>query len=177
MNTNATEQNNLNVDGFNLADWLAGGTEHRLRQTVTIYRDASLSAEVDRIEKQMDAAAKAPEGMEPMGETSTAELEQKKQDLLNRMESAKAEVEVYALIDPELRECREALGDKPTNYNYADDETYWYEVLSRAATLQGRKLTVDQWRAVHQTIGAQFVSLVQGYANAVQADISPRFRR
>lgn len=177
MNTNAPEQNNLDVDGFDLADWLAGGTEHRLRQTVTIYRDANLAAEVDRIEKQMDAAVKAPKGMESMGETSTTELEQQKQDLLNRMEAVKAEVEVYGLIDPELRECREALGDKPTNYNYSNDETYWYEVLSRAATLQGQKLTVDQWRAVHQTIGAQFGSLLQAYVNAAQVDISPRFRR
>lgn len=177
MNTNPTEQNSLDVDGFNLADWLAGGTEHRLRQTVTIYRDANLAAEVDRLEKRMNEAAKAPKGMESMGDTSTSELEQQKQDLLNRMEAVKAEVEVYGLIDPELRECREALGDKPTGYKYSDDEHYWYQVMSRAASLEGQKLTPEQWQAVHETVGGQFASLMQAYVNAQQIDISPRFRR
>ncbi|MFI8595868.1 hypothetical protein ACIGDM_00950 [Rothia koreensis] len=171
------ENTTVDIETFNLADWVTGGTEHRLRQTVTIYRDANLAVEVDRIEKAMKNTATGHTAMVTIADTGTDDLETRKQALLDRIQAAKAEVEVFALIDPEIRECREALGDKPTNYDYTSDETYWYQVLARAARLEGQELTPDQWRQVHETVGAQFASIITAYTMASQTDISPRFRR
>ncbi|MCP3426029.1 hypothetical protein NBM05_08440 [Rothia sp. AR01] len=165
------------AETFDLGDWLTGGTEHRLREVVTVYRDAHLAADVERIEAAMKRAEEAPEGMESMGDAGAGELEREKQRLLERMEAAKAEVELYALIEPELAEIRAELGEKPKDYNYHQDMDYWYRILARAARLQGRALEPEQWAALHRTIGAQFAAIILRYQAAQQIDVTPRFRR
>lgn len=162
---------------FNLADWLVGGTAHRLRERVTIYRDANLAAEVDRVEAEIARAEQIPEGMESMGDSTTGDLEQQKLELLDRMQAAKAEVEIFALIDSELKDAKDALGEKPENYNYSADPGYWYAIFERAAALEGRKLTAGQWETLHATIGAQFSRLVMKYQSAANTDVDARFRR
>lgn len=159
---------------FDLTDWLVGGTEHRATKTVTIYRDANL---VEEIEAYRARQAAIPEGEEAAGYDSLGEADPAEDAaLLARIEASKAEVTVFALIETEMKEARAALGEKPEGYDYGQDTAYWYEVFSRAATLEGHKLTAEQWAQVHKTIGAQFAQIIQAYAIAMRPDVTPRFR-
>lgn len=162
------------VKTFDLTDWLVGGTEHRLTETVTIYRDPTL---VEEIEAYRARQANIPEGEEAAGYDSLGEADPAEDAaLLARIEASKAEVTVFALIDSEMKEARTALGEKPEGYKYFEDMGFWYEVFSRAARLQGQKLTAEQWAKVHETIGAQFALITQAYGRANTPDLSPRFR-
>lgn len=166
-----TEENTLDTTGFDLADWLSGGTAHRATKTVTVYRDANLVEEIERYEK---AQKETPEGMESMGETPDPRADE---ELLARLEKSKAEVKIFALIDTEIKAVKETLGDKPKGFIYESESEYWYQVFERAATLNGHNLTAEQWAKVHETIGAQMGLLIQAYATANRADVTPRFRR
>lgn len=179
-----TEQPTETVDTrdpetFDLDEWLAGGTAHRARVIVPIYRDANLLAEVQRIDAAMKRAEQMPADMESMGEPATTDLEQQKAELLDRIQAAKADVEVYALIDSELDQIKKALGGdkKPANYPWHTDSAFWHRVLEQAATIDGRRLTHQEWRALHNAIGMQFASIVSAYTEAGSPDVSPRFRR
>lgn len=159
---------------FDLTDWLVGGTEHRATKTVTIYRDANLVEEIEAYKARQTAIPEGEEatGYDSLGETDPAE----DTALLARIEASKAEVKVFALIETEMKEARAALGEKPEGYDYGQDTAYWYEVFARAATLEGHKLTAEQWAQVHKTIGAQFAQIIQAYAIAMRPDVTPRFR-
>ena len=159
---------------FDLTDWLVGGTEHRATKTVTIYRDANL---VEEIEAYRARQAAIPEGEEAAGYDSLGEADPAEDAaLLARIEASKAEVTVFALIDSEMKEARAALGEKPKGYDYGRDDAYWYEVFARAATLEGHKLTADQWAQVHKTVGSQFAQISEAYRIALTPDVTPRFR-
>lgn len=158
---------------FDLTDWLVGGTEHRLTETVTIYRDPTLAEEVARYqEAQANRDTEETAGFDSLGEPAPTQ----DAELLARLEASKAQVTVFALIDSEMKEARAALGEKPEGYKYFEDMGFWYEVFSRAARLQGQKLTAEQWAKVHETIGAQFALITQAYGRANTPDLSPRFR-
>lgn len=164
-----TEQNiDLNPAEFDLTDWLIGGTSHRATKTVTIYRDAQLAEAIEAHQARQQA------NQDSLGETTDYEADKA---LLDRIEASKAQVKVFALIDSELAEARQALGEKPAGYEYTRDMGYWYEVFARAATLNGHTLTAEQWERLHQTIGAQFALITQAYAVAARPDVTPRFRR
>lgn len=165
---------------FDLEDWITGGTAHRLRKHVTVYREADLLAQVDQIDEQLKHTEKGPEDMQSMGDTDPrADLEQRRTDLITRLEASRADVEVFTLIDSETAAIRKRLGgdEKPKDYDWSDDQGYTYELIAAAATLNGHQLTADQWERVHETIGVQFNRIVAAYVASAQADITPRFRR
>lgn len=151
---------------FALDDWLVGGTEHRLTRSVVIYRDQHLQASIDDVRRRMrlaSAVATNTEGNpeEAIGETSASTLEKEEAALLEQIQAAKAEVTVFALIDAELDEV------KATGHD-ANTAGWWYQVLSRAARVEGHQLTPEQWAKLHQTIGAQLASVINAYTQAAQ---------
>lgn len=164
---------------LDIADFLVGGTAHRLRKTVEVYRDANLAAEIEAWEKRQADPEQAGEGMDSLGDhTADPSLDEA---LLARIEASKAEISVFALIDTELKEVEASLGEKPAGYQYVKDMSYWYGVFAKAATIkvaggEETQLTAEQWALVHQTIGAQFTKLTQAYLAAASTEVDPRFR-
>lgn len=99
------------------------------------------------------------------------------ESLLRRFEASKGTVEIFVLIDSELEDAKKAIGEKPKDYAYESDTLFWYEVLSRAATLEGQKLTAAQWARVHETIGSQLSTIIREYGLLAQRPVDPRFFR
>ncbi len=172
MSENTNETVNA-PEGFNLADWLIGGTEHRAHKKAIIYRDATLPAKVEEVETKMRLAQKDAEtgnSMDSLGDSTLAQLEDEQRALLAQLEAAKAEVEVFALIETEDVQAVEAAGKD------ADAVTVTYHVLAIAGTLNGQKLTAEQWKKLHETIGSQFALIVKAYTEAKNNPVDARFR-
>lgn len=171
MSENLSTEVTNNVEGFNLADWLVGGTAHRARKKVTLYLDASLGAEIDAVEEEITLAQQGGSDMDALGENSTAVLERRKEELLERLQAAQAVVEVFALIDSELAGINKELGkDYP-------DEKRFYHMLVKAGTLNGQVLTAEQWEKLHETVGSQFNKVPVAYQLADKQAVDSRFRR
>lgn len=170
----------LDPKTFPLEDWLVGGKAHRYRAETKIYRDPNILAKMEAKRAEWDAQAAVPEGMESLGDTPGPALSD--EALMAEMDAQAATVTVVALIDTELAKCKEALGEKPKGYVYEADFEYWYLVIAEAAeiTLPGAEpqtLTAEQWKRLHETIGAQFKLVTQAYAEANSPDVTARFRR
>lgn len=169
----------LDPKNFPLEDWLVGGKSHRYRVETKIYRDPNILAKMEAKRAEWEATSEVPEGMESLGDTTTAPSDEA---LMAEMDAQAAVVTVVALVDSELAKCKEALGEKPKGYVYEADYEYWYQVISEAAeiTLPGAEpqtLTAEQWKRLHETIGAQFKLVTKAYADANAPDVTARFRR
>lgn len=163
--------NTLDPKTFDIADWLVGGTEHRLTRSVEIYRNRNLQARVDDLERRERLAsrvARDAEGNpeEALGDSTPDALESEREALLQEIQDAKATVTVYALIDSELDEVK-ALDLKPNT------TAWWYEVFARAARIEGNQLTAGQWAKVHETIGAQLATVITAYQAAAEFEQVP----
>lgn len=172
MSENTNETVNA-PEGFNLADWLIGGTEHRAHKKAIIYRDATLPAKVEEVEAKMRLAQKDAEtgnSMDSLGDSTLAQLEDEQRALLAQLEAAKAEVTVFGLIDEEDSEAVQAAGENPSTLDVA------YQILERAGTLNGQKLTAEQWHQLHQTVGTQFNLVTRAYREAKENPVDARFR-
>lgn len=170
----------LDPKTFPLEDWLVGGKAHRYRVETKIYRDPNLIAKIEAKQAEWGAKEAAPEGMESLSDAPGPALSD--EALMAEMDAQAAVVTVVALVDSELAKCKEALGEKPTGYRYEADTEYWYQVIAEAAeiTLPGSEpqtLTAEQWKRLHETIGAQFKLVTQAYAEANTPDVTARFRR
>ena len=160
--------------GFNLTDWITGGTEHRLTRTALLALDANDAERIAELEASTEA----------LGEVSNADKLTEAQDELEHLLGTvqTAEVVVYGLVDTESERIREeykAAGGTDEGIKN-DDVRLWYRILAEAATLEGHRLTPTEWEGVHETIGGQLVRVIGAYVEAANAavgfEVSPRFR-
>lgn len=162
---------------FNLTDWVTGGTKHRLRKTATLYLDANLADEIAEAEQEIADLERSAAGQESLGENLTHDAEARYAELLEKIKANKATVEVYALIDTEIKEAKEKAGFSRDSEQAMKDIKWWYQAFAMAATMEGEKLTAEQWEAVHKTVGAQFTKVMTAYNKAATVDVTPSFRR
>lgn len=163
------------VDTFDLAQWLATGDTGRASETVTIYRDPSLEAEVKQLRADV-AKHNATNTGEPdpdaaMGDEDTAsELERRQQDLNTRIRAAKAEVVITALSDGEVEEIAASFKKR-----YVSEKRNWNEtvkgtcmVLAQAATINGQQISADQWQKLSEGVlaGGQWAKIKQAWLAA-----------
>lgn len=156
---------------FDLADWLVGGTDHRLTRSVEVYRNRNLQARIDDVRRRQALAqrvARDAEGNpeESIGESSVSDLDAEEARLLEEIQSAKATVTVFALIDAELDDVK-AAGHEPNTPGW------WYQVFARAARVEGHQLTAEQWARFHETIGAQLATIITAYTSAAEYERVP----
>ena len=174
--------------GFNLTDWITGGTEHRLTRTALLALDANDAERIAELEATIERLSgpegAAPAGTEALGEVSNADKLTEAQDELEHLLGTvqTAEVVVYGLVDTESERIREeykAAGGTDEGIKN-DDVRLWYRILAEAATLEGHRLTPTEWEGVHETIGGQFVRVIGAYVEAANAavgfEVSPHFR-
>lgn len=144
-----------NLADFNLEEWLATGNAGRSRETVTIYRDPSLLEEACHLAKEInqlqaqDTGESDPDAT--MGDADPIhELQQRHDALEEKIRASKAEVEVIALSASEMEEIEATFKQR-----YPGERREWSQTakgtclaLAQAATINGKKLTADQWRAL-----------------------------
>lgn len=157
---------------FNLEEWLATGTAGRSRETVTIYRDPSLLEESRQLAKEINALQAADTG-EPdpdatMGDADPIhELQQRHDALEERIRVSKAEVEVTALSDAEHEEIEETFKQRypGEKRKYTETVKGTALILAQAATINGKKLSADQWRQLADgpLAGGQWLHLKNAY--------------
>ncbi|PRZ15144.1 hypothetical protein [Nesterenkonia sandarakina] len=163
------------VDTFDLAQWLATGETGRSSETVTIYRDPSLEAEVKQLRadvaKHNAANTGEPDPDATFGDEDTAsELERRQADLNVRIRAAKADVVITALSDGEVEEIAASFKKR-----YVSEKRNWNEtvkgtcmVLAQAATVNGQRLTADQWQKLSEgpLAGGQWAKIKQAWLAA-----------
>lgn len=163
------------VDSFDLAQWLATGETGRSAETVTIYRDPSLEAEVKQlradIAKHNTANTGEPDPDAAIGDEDTAsELERRQADLNTRIRAAKAEVVITALSDGEVEEIAASFKKR-----YVSEKRNWNEtvkgtcmVLAQAATINGQQISADQWQKLSEGVlaGGQWAKIKQAWLAA-----------
>ncbi|GAA1450476.1 hypothetical protein ACFP47_10140 [Nesterenkonia lacusekhoensis] len=160
------------LDAFNLEEWLATGNAGRSRETVTIYRDPSLLEEARKVAKEINQLQAQDTG-EPdpdatMGDADPLlELQQRHDELEEKVRASKAEVEVTALSDAEHEEIEETFKQRypGEKRKYTETVKGTALVLAQAATINGKKLTADQWRQLAEgpLAGGQWAQLKQAY--------------
>lgn len=163
------------VESFDLAQWLATGETGRASETVIIYRDPSLEAEVKQLRADV-AKHNATNTGEPdpdaaMGdEDAASELERRQADLNARIRAAKAEVTITALSDGEVEEIAASFKKR-----YVSDKRNWNQtvkgtcmVLAQAATINGQKISADQWKQLSEGVlaGGQWEKVKQAWLSA-----------
>ena len=171
----ATTEPTPAVDTFDLAQWLATGETGRASETVTIYRDPSLEAEVRQlradIAKHNATNTGEPDPDAAMGDEDTAsELERRQTDLNARIRAAKAELVITALSDGEVEEIAASFKKR-----YVSEKRNWNQtvkgtcmVLAQAATINGQQITADQWRQLSEGVlaGGQWEKIKQAWLAA-----------
>lgn len=179
----------LDAEDFDITAWIGDGKTGRPAHSVTVYRDLSLMADVEKIQAELrrldalDANEAGYVGDDSVGEakpvnTERQQLEATAEALLEKMRGAKATFTVRGLIQPEqnriIKAVEERFKDKP---GYDLDSEKQYAILAEAVE---PRLTPKQWRALHEVIGqAQFQKILTTYARAqgvvpdVDAPFSP----
>ena len=141
------------LDAFNLEEWLATGNAGRSRESVTIYRDPSLLDEARQVAKEInqlqaqDTGESDPDAT--MGDADPIlELQQRHDELEQRVRASKAEVEITALSASEVEDIEATFKQR-----YPGEKRTWDQTvkgtclaLAQSATVNGQKLTADQWR-------------------------------
>lgn len=160
------------LEAFNLEEWLATGNAGRSRETVTIYRDPSLLEEARKVAKEINQLQAQDTG-EPdpdatMGEADPLlELQQRHDELDEKIRASKAEVEVTALSDAEHEEIEATFKQRHPGEKRKYTETVkgTAMILAQAATINGKKLTADQWRQLADgpLAGGQWLQLKNAY--------------
>lgn len=166
---------------FNFEEWVATGDAGRSRETVTVYRDPSLLTEARELAAEIaslnaqDTGEGNPDAT--MGEADPVlELQRRQEELEEKIRASKAEVEVIALSDGEVEDIAATFKQR-----YPGEKRNWDQTikgtclaLAQAATINGRKLTADQWRQLGDgpLAGGQWQQIKQ--AQLVAQNRTPR---
>lgn len=176
MSENIPETSLPSPDEFDLDTWLGDTTYGRPEHSVVVYRDLSLMADVEEIQRQIEhakAEAKAA-GDDSLAGDGRSDLESKAEALLEKMESVKLTVRVRGLIEPEVDEILKRTGEKSDEITVKTR----YEILASAVAYP--RLTPSQWAKMHQVIGnGQFAHIWLTYLKATNGvpDVSAPFSR
>ena len=164
---------------FNLDEWLTDDTDrsHRPARFVDVYRDLALAEEINSIAEERQARKAGAAALavdEAVGDPQADnDLSAREEELLARLQGSRVRLTVVGLIRPEM--------EAATKDYSPDNPDYDYALLAESVTFPGgKKLTVDQWRRFHNTIGqGQFQRIVQAFKVATYTvpEVSAPFSR
>lgn len=149
---------------FKLDEWLTDDSDRSTRPVryVDVYKDLSIAEEINEIAEQRQrikagAAAFAAEDESVGDARADNALDEREAALLERLQSAKVRLSVVGLIRPEIEAATEGLEASTPEFDYA--------LLQESVIFPGGgKLTPEQWRKFHNTIGqGQFQRIIMAY--------------
>lgn len=169
---------------FDFEAWLATGdtspTAGRGRESLTIYRDVTLLDEAEQLAADIEAAQRSEQdgaGEDlAIGEMSQlADLQARQEELEEKIRAASATVEVVALSDAQIEKLDAEYKARHPDHKgpRPDDHENTCLALAKAATVNGAKLTVDQWEQLADVIaGGQWQKVKMSFVAA--ANQAPR---
>lgn len=163
------------IEDFDINEWTATGATKpkRTAEEITVYRDTSLvdearklTAEINRLNAKNPTQEPDPDAA--IGdEDEASELERRQDELLEKIQKTKATVRIEALSDGQVEDVAAAFKKR-----FIGETREWHQtnkgtcmVLAEAATIGGKTITADQWRALSEgpLAGGQWQRIKQAY--------------